>query len=421
MSEKHLLDKNGFLKGLSPRKNPMNLFILLVSISAVIYTLIYLKIGNASFADVFFIKCGDFYMDFFNSIRDAAQGAAVYTKRRVIYPPMANLIYLLFARFTPDVYNNSSFLSRYSWTEHLSCMMLVVMISVACALVYFFIVYSNTKHGSSLKRFAFAFLAVFSVPMLFLIERGNILIFTLIALMIYAFTYNSESKYKREIGLICLAFAFSIKLYPVVFGWFLIADKRFKDALRCALYGVLMLLIPSFFFGGPICFYHIFQNIVNFSSGSGSTLSVIMKYIGATGAVKTLIEFAAYAWVFVCGVCFAISPFIRTSKPWKTWILGFVTILCIPSLTAVYNWAFLIIPLIMLCNLGEKCKGADMTSFVMLCIPFVFLPFRVSFHVTPNAVLIYIVTAALSVFCVIDLVRDLCAFINERKGHKNII
>ena len=416
MPKKNSLDKNGFLASMSPKKNIANLFITVVAVSAAIYTVIAMIVGNGRFSDIFFIRCADFYMDFFNSIRDAAQGSGVYTERGVIYPPMANLIYLILSRFTPSVYNDTSFAERYSWPEYFSSMMLVVAFTAACALVYFFIVYSSVKYGSRLRRFAFAFFAFFSVPVLYLVERGNIIFITLIALMIYAVTYNSECKYRRELGLICLAFAFSIKLYPVVFGWFLLADKRFKDAARCALYGLAMLIVPSFFFGGPICFYHVFLNIFDFSAGSGNTLSVILNYVGMPSVGQSIFTALVYAWVLICGCSFAVSPFIRKEKPWKTWAVGLVTILCVPSLTSIYSWAFFIIPLIMICNRVKNCDKRDITYAVMMIIPFAFLPFRITFHVSPNMVLVYIMTAVLSIYAVVDTARDLCAFVADKKA-----
>lgn len=381
------------------------LFTAIVAISAAIYFLIYLILGNGCFADVFFIRCADFFMDFFNSVRDAAQGSGVYTERGVIYPPMANLIYLVFSRFTPSSYNSTPFEDRYTWTEYFSPMMLVVLCVTVLAIAYFYTVYSKIRIGSELKRVAFAFFAFFNVPMLYMLERGNMIVFCLIALLVYAFTYDSDNKIHRELGLLALAFAFSIKLYPVVFGWFLIADKRFKDAVRAAIYGVLMLIIPSFFFGGPSCFVYVFLNIFSFSSGSGSTLSVVLNYINAPSALQTLITLLAYLWVLVCGCCFAVSPFIRKDEPWKTYVLGFVTILCIPSLTSIYSWAFLIIPFIMLCNKSQHSRSEWLYA-IFTVIPFAFLPFRFTFHVAPNIITVYLMTAVLSVYSVADTVRD---------------
>ncbi len=382
------------------RVDPAKIFVWSVAVSALIYIIIYAIIGNGRFSDMFFKRCADFFMDFFNSIRDASQGSAVYTERHVIYPPMANLIYLFLSRFTPNAYNDTGFKDRFDWYEYASPMMLALIIGIAFALLFCFTVYSKLGHRSNKLRFAFSFLAFFSVPMLYMTERGNMMMFCMIALLVYAFTYHSKSKLYREIGLISLAFAFSIKLYPVVFGWLLISDKRYKEALRCAVYGLLMLILPSFFFGGPICFVHLFDNIFNFSTGTGSTLSSILNYMGVSPSGQSLITSIAYVWVLICGVCFAVSPFITEDK-WKAWILGLTTILCVPSLTSNYGWAFFIIPMIMICNKSEG-KKSDLVYFILMTIPFIFLPFRINYYVTPSTVSVYIMTAILSVYSVTD-------------------
>ena len=382
------------------RADPVRIFVWSVAVSALIYIIIYAVIGNGRFSDMFFKRCADFFMDFFNSVRDASQGSAVYTERRVIYPPMANLIYLFLSRFTPNAYNDTSFKDRFEWQEYASPMALVLIIGIAFALVFCFAVYSRLEHHSNKLRFAFSFLAFFSVPMLYMTERGNMMMFCMIALLIYAFTYSSPSKLYREIGLLALAFAFSIKLYPVVFGWLLISDKRYKDALRSAAYGLLMLILPSFFFGGPVCFVHLLDNIFNFSTGTGSTLNSILNFLGVSLGGQRVVNLLAYAWVLLCGICFAVSPFI-TEEKWKTWALGLSTILCVPSLISNYGWAFFIIPMIMICNKTEH-KKSDLLYFIFMTVPFIFLPFRINYYVPTSTVAVYIMTAVLSVYCVTD-------------------
>ncbi len=412
MSNKHRRETS--VKTARLARDPAKLFVCAVALSAAIYFVIYLFVGDGRFTDMFFIRCADFFMDFFNSIRDAAQGSGVYTERGVIYPPMANLIYLILSRFTPNSYNDTSFTERYEWVEYISPMMLVLIYTAAFALIFFFLVYTGLQNGSRLKKAAFAFFAFFSVPMLYMTERGNMVMFCMISLLIYAMTYHSESKAYREIGLVALAFAFSLKLYPVVFGWLLIADKRWKDALRCAIYGLLMLVLPSFFFGGPKCLVWVIGNIFDFSSGNGSILSTMLRYIGTPAAFHTVATIVVYLWVLVCGACFAISPFVGETK-YKTWILGFATILCIPSLTSLYIWAFLIIPLIALCNKKELNKS-ERAYAVILTLPFIFIPFRISYHITISTILIYVATAALSVFAVIETLKAAKAFISQKKS-----
>ena len=380
---------------------PAKFFITLVASSAAIYLTISIIFGNGKFADIFFLRCADFFMDFFNSIRDAAQGSAVYTERKVIYPPLANLIFLILSRFTPTRYNDTRFEDRYEWPEYFSTMMLAVTFICAFAVCFFFLIYSKVKLRSQFTRFFFAFFAFFSTPVLYMAERGNMILFCLIALLIYAFTYDSESKIYREIGIFSLAFAAALKLYPAIFGWLLIADKRYKDAARCIIYGIILLIVPSFFFGGPTCFAYVFGNIFSFSTtGTGSTVSIICNAIGLPPGVATVINILAYLWVLVCGSAFAVSTFIAKER-YEPLMLGFLTICCIPSLTSLYTWAFMIIPVALICSKSTHSR-ADTRAMIIMSLPFAFIPFRISYHVTPSMVLVYLATAVLSVTAVID-------------------
>ena len=375
------------------------LFVLLMSLSFTVYTIFYIIMGEADYVDIFFIRTSDLFMDFFNSVRDASQGERVYTVRHVIYPPMANLLYLVFSRFLPSSYNDTGWSKRTNWAEYTEAILFITLLTVVCALLLFFLVYEKLNATKGIK-FLFALFAVINIPLLYMMERGNIIFFCLISLMVYAFTYSSESKLYREIGLIALAFAFSLKLYPVVFGYFLLIDKRYKDAIRCTVYGVLMLIIPSFFFGGPECFVQIAQNIFSFSSGTGaSSVSVISGY---TGIPMGVISVLAYAWCLVCALCFAIGPFVHSER-WKIWMMGIITFLCVPSLTSLYLWAFFLIPVIFFINSG-KVNGKNIFLFVMMMSLFVFTVCRFNSWLTVNSFLLYPFTAIISIVAVVDTV-----------------
>lgn len=412
MENQHTANKN---KRISPRRSKREwqvgeVFVLLVGGSAAACTLIYAIFGNGRFADGFFLRGGDFFMDFFNSLRDAAQGSGVYSERGVIYPPMANLIFLLLSRFVPSVYADSSFAARRCWALYDECLLLLLVVLVFCVAALLLTLFLARREGTEARRLCFATVALLGVPLLHLLERGNIILLCFVAMMVYAFTYNSQSKLWREVGLVCLGFAFSLKLYPVVFGWQLIADRRYRDAARCALYGFLMLLIPSFFFGGPIfCLVQVLENIFGFSTGTGNTVTKVMAYLGISPLIRTIMNALAYVWVLICGVGFAVSAYLRKEKVWKTWTLGLVTILCIPSLTGMYNWAFFLIPLIMLAN-RARASGREWVGVWLMMLPFAHLPFRFSLHVAPSDVLVYVMTAALSVFSVLDLWFDILAY-----------
>ena len=63
MSNKHPRSVSERIRGVAA--DPAELFIAAVAVSATIYFIIYLIIGDGRFTDMFFIRCADFFMDFF--------------------------------------------------------------------------------------------------------------------------------------------------------------------------------------------------------------------------------------------------------------------------------------------------------------------------------------------------------------------
>jgi len=396
---------------------PTNVFIALMSASLLLYVIIYVIIGNGQYTDIFFRNSRDFFMDFFNSIRDASNVEGVYVDRHVIYPPMANLIFLFLSRFTPDVYNSTEFGARYEWVRYSAPFMLVVVTVMLFAVILYSLVKHRLSEKNSVGAAAFALFALVNVPVLYMVERGNMLMFCVIALMIYAFSYNSENKVFREIGLLALAFAFSLKLYPVVFGWLLIADKRFKEAARCAIYGILMLILPSFAFGGFAAFKQILINITSFSSGSGNDiLSYVLGYFNVEyryGDFALIFDLITKGTILLLCLCFAVSPFV-TKKKWKTYTVGLLTILSVPSLTSTYVWSFMIIPLTLLCADKEKSKSR-WVYFAFMVVPFMFLPFRIHAALSISQLSFYVCLVAFSIVVIVDTIRDFIATVKENK------
>ena len=380
------------------KNNPVaKIFIFMIGFSFLVYFVYNLISDRGSFTSIFYYGGEDLFMDFFNSVRDAAQGAEVYTVRHVIYPPMANLIYVICACFIPARYNNTVWENRQNWVRFPEAILFIFLFTLILCLIYFFLVYAKTN-GSKKVKFLFASFALINAPVLYMIERGNIIFFCLIALMVYAFTYNSENKVYREIGLLALAFAFSLKLYPVIFGYFLLIDKRFKEAIRCAIYGIAMLILPSFFFGGPACFIQLYKNITSFSTGGSSIYSALAS-VGISIS-PTLISALAYLWCFICGLCFAISPFVHKNR-WQSYVLGVMLIMLVPSLTSLYLWAFFIIPIMMLSN-SEKLSRKEWIFFIVMTLMFMFNIFRFNAVLTMNSFLVYPLTAIFSITIVIE-------------------
>ena len=377
------------------------LFAVWVFASLALWLLLSLVFGKDTFTSVFFRHTTDAFMDFFNSIRDASLGQGAYTERRVIYPPMANLIFLLFSYLTPDAYNATSFEDRKTWSAYDGNILLIAAVTVLASLLLILPIWKSL--GTDRKtKVLFTLAAFFSVPCLNMLERGNMMVLALAGVMVYAMTYHSESRLARELGLLALAFSFSLKLYPILFAWLLIGDRRYKEFFRCALYSLALLILPSFFFGGPICLWWIFENIFFFSSNEKSALYMIGLYSGLPGTVVSIIF---YGWFLLCAVNFLVSPFLHRER-WKIWVGGCMMFISYPALTTTYAWTLFLIPLIGLCN--EKTRDRRILGyFIPILIPFLFFPISTPVPVTFNTFLAYICLFALTVYALGDTVLTL--------------
>ena len=257
------------------RRNYLSVFLYITLGSFGLFALLSLLSLGKLFPSIFFVRGTDSFMDFFNSIRDAAQGIEAYTERHIIYPPMANLFFWLLAKITPERYNNTTFEDRRNWLGEPVAIALLLVFLVLCAVLFAFLVWRNLKTDRR-SKLLFTAASVCCLPFVTMMERGNILILCVLALLVYTATYDSDRWYAREIGLLALAFAFSIKLYPILFAWLLLSDKRVAAFLRCMLYSVAMLILPSFFFGGPQVFLSLLKNIFSFSEGGGGFPSLVI-------------------------------------------------------------------------------------------------------------------------------------------------
>lgn len=391
-------------------RDPALLFIAMVLLSAILFFAMALCRGDGAYSQAFFRRFEDLFMDYFNSVRDASQGAGAYTERNVIYPPFANLLFLLCARLGPWNFNATDFAHRQTWVGYPAAIFLFCIIAILCALLIFAIFSSGLKRSRAVTVL-FGIFAVFNAPALDMLERGNVLVVSLIGLAVYAFTYHSESPVMREIGLMALAISSAIKLYPLVFMWFLLTDRRFCAFIRCAIYTFMLFLLPSFFFGGPSCLIEIVRNITSFSSSAGSWIDGVAVTLHMSVGVLTAF---VYGWIAISAICFAVAPLINGER-WRQFIGGLSTILVFPSLSALYAWSLFLIPLVLIANEPEASKK-KWIYFVFLTLPFLLTVSGSVFGRSLNSILVRICAWLLSgIFTVDTAVCTVCFFKNKHR------
>ena len=386
------------------RRDPVEYFIALMLLGIAVFAVRVTVGGSATLTEIFHKDSSDLMMDYFNSLRDVSQGIGVYTDRRVIYPPLANLILLFLSKALPPAYLNTPGGSAiHTWRFYSSAVLSVTFFFVFTVLLLALVV--GREKYPAVKKNLLVFLLMASFPVLFMIERGNIVILCLIALVVFAQNYNSESRVGREVALVMLAFATALKLYPALFGLVMLADRRYRDAFRAAFYAVLMLVIPSFFFGGPICLWWVVENTLYYSTFTGQDA---LNLFGSWNMPSWLGK-GIFFGMYVFAAAFLVLASFVQRKAWKTWMFVAAILLTVSSIFSAYNW-LLFLPALLTFMRKERLQGMNVAYFFLMTLPFyIYVPKLLQ----DNALITLM--AVIIALCVLESIGLFVTFFKNRK------
>jgi len=192
------------------------------------------------------------FFDFFMHVRFTSDPANLYAMpvddTQGCFPPLSYVMYYLLYRL---IYI-AGFIPGRSEMEAMSGAYLVyVYYTLAVAFLLFFSIYLLSKEKNVKKSLLIFVCIMMSCPFFgggFL--TGNSAMLVLAMLLFFLALKDSDSKVQREIALILLAACAGFKIYPAVFGLLYLKEKRFKEAIRLTLYGIILFCVPFVFFGG---------------------------------------------------------------------------------------------------------------------------------------------------------------------------
>lgn len=348
----------------------------------------------------------DLFMDFMNSIRDGGS-PDVYTARNNMYPPFCIMIFRFFSWLIDPNLVSSGFDKRKNVLADQTAVMIYFVFAIICILAMIRIIetYANSKTVGKLRTQAsiFSFLMIISYPVLFCLERGNMLILSVIFAMFFMFFKDSENPLIRELSYISLACSAGIKIYPALFGLILIAEKKYKDAVRLMIYGIIIMVFPIVFFldefktqpasidfgifpllranaivtseESSSFFVKLIKNLFTFATTKKSRLN--LSSVSIQNIVFMLASSNAQtAAKIVCGITEVIALFclFKTKETWKRYFLLTYLILNVPSASNSYALSFLIIPFTTFMFATKKYDKTDYIHLVLFALIFTPLP-----------------------------------------------
>lgn len=234
-------------------KNKVDLYIIIASLCVFLFVLFSII---TNFEAIKWAVMGNTYdwcfTDYFRQIVYASDLKNIYFNTNdAPFPPLSYIFYHLLFLINPF----SASVELQSWTiarDNYPNLIIFIAIEIVLCLLFVYSLYLFNKSSfGKRKSLIFALLILLSIPFLFgAIERGNIIILVISLILLAIYFKDKNDKLYNELALIMIAIAASIKVYPAIIGLLYIKEKRYKEAFKLIVYGLLFFIVPFIFVGG---------------------------------------------------------------------------------------------------------------------------------------------------------------------------
>lgn len=319
----------------------------------------------------FSVDWKDTFMDYFNMLESIRKGDPYYADSN--YPAIVFVILKLMFHFVPHdalVYCDDPRMEAMGLRETMVALLPFMILVIICLFVICVCVRRITAECNSKTKNMVLLAILLSGPVLFLLERGNVLLFSLAGLLVFFAYYETDNRRVRTVACISLGLAASIKLYPAIFALMLLQKKRFKDFAITFVSGLAFLILPFFVFDGfdsmkaMVGGLTLSSDLANwygfgFNYSFSNFISIITMTFGAAhidlGLLNTLLPLVG-----------SLVLFAMSKKDWeRAFACAFACIL-IPSFSYTYSLVMLIPALLLLAVDEEPWDKYKLTCGVLL-------------------------------------------------------
>lgn len=233
------------------------------------------------------------------------------------------------ACFPPLIYLFYHFLGVVVPDADYSLMVLYFMYAIIIALMFAVFAYTASayfKNESKTSSLIAVMLIILSTSFSHgVIERGNIVLLPALLLSVSYLWKDSNSKIKKELSLIFIAIAASIKIYPALIGLIYIIEKRYKESIRLIIYGLLFFFVPFAFVGGFAGFKTFISNQLSIHNECvGPSDISIYSFIVNSELNKSLATIIIAIFAII-----ALFAMVTTKKAWQKYFMAiFIMVMC---------------------------------------------------------------------------------------------
>ncbi len=311
-----------------------------------------------------FNRGGDHFMDFFNHISYVSlEGRAhVYDQGyNACFPPLAYLFYGFLAHLIPR--GQTAMYNAFATGPY--ALLLYACYCVLLAVTYYIAI--EKVIGKRTIAVLTTFTTIISNVFIFgVLERGNSAWLVCILLLFSVYLRESDSLYKKEFALILIAVAAAFKVYPALMGILYIVERRWKEAFRLLIYGVVCFFCPFALFGGVHGFRKFVDNqmvLQNTSDTFGNIyfISHLVKKGTSSASSIYIVFFLVFSFACVISIYSLKRQWIRVFI-----ICSMMTLL--PKWSANYTIIYFVVPLCLFFRETGKKRGDNLYAALFACI-----------------------------------------------------
>lgn len=319
---------------------------------SLVFSAVYLTLRRGEGFEGFVYAGGtSVFGDFINNLHyPTHEGGPYFDSCWASFPPFAyTFYYLLNVAFTRANYHFE--LLAYAVITAVTCMLMLY------AVQRIFKQYSKKEYRPR-EPMLLTLCLLLSGVMIYTVERGNSALNVLV-MVLFAFSMrDSESAWEREAALLLIAVAANFKLYPCIFGLLYLFEKRYKEALRLVVYGVVLFVVPFAWFGGLDGFKQFLLNQQEIQASRRNdyftSIPSIASYISAELGWNADAALSV-GWVLSGAIAVALLLCICIEKRlWLRVMLMVSLFTIVPGWSAEYMAIYMALPFL-LCY----CEGGD--------------------------------------------------------------
>lgn len=320
-------------------------FALILIYFEILYWIIMLCTNGAWICSYFTAGITDTSMDYFNMLSNMQFDTPYAANSN--YPAMCFVIWKIMYGLLPKSISSLNGLSLRNYMPAQLGYILIMLVSV----ILIWELLCSFKIGEGLENKLLAAGLLLSGPLVFTIERGNIIILAFLFLLLFIRLYDSENKYLRIIAYLSLALSASIKIYPALFGILILERKRYKEAGIAVLLGILIFVLPFFAFDGIQSIKDMLNGIFMSSSavlsdwGTGYNVSFI-NFIRILGKLRG-VKITEIPVIFnIVSIVYCLLLYFFSNQNWQKLFAASLLCIWIPAFSFTYMLIIFMIPFI---------------------------------------------------------------------------